>query len=230
MLRYLAVIPARAGSTRLPRKCYLSVGGRTLIQRAVDRVRESQIYQNGQVRLVFCTEDDELADMGRAADLEVIMRPAYLADDYHNLWETNQYVAQALNDDSEISLSVYITPPFLRGWHIDQVAQEFEADPSVKRVLLMRREARFEWNWRLRGKNITRVLLAPGTEVKFPEPNYSCAAFDAIRHLEDVVFDDLDFRQDLKTVGIEIDKIAGLDIDYLEDYRIAEALAMREGL
>ena len=73
----LAVIPARGGSTGLPRKNLTMVGGVPLVVRAV----RSALAASHITRTVVSTEDEEIANVARDADAEVVMRPAELADD-----------------------------------------------------------------------------------------------------------------------------------------------------
>jgi 3-deoxy-manno-octulosonate cytidylyltransferase (CMP-KDO synthetase) len=54
----IIVIPARLGSTRLPRKMLLSETGKPLVQHTVEAARKSKLAQ----RVVVGTEDPELAD------------------------------------------------------------------------------------------------------------------------------------------------------------------------
>lgn len=70
-----AIIPARGNSKCLPRKNLRLVHGRPLIVRAI---RASKPVVD---RVIVSTEDDEIADVARAAGAEVRMRPAALAAD-----------------------------------------------------------------------------------------------------------------------------------------------------
>lgn len=236
MHKYLVVIPARAGSKRLPRKNYLSVGGRTLIQRAADSVRESQIYRQGLVRLIFCTEDDELAGMARDADLEVVMRPAWYAGDVLSLWLTPQYVCREIGNydpkktqKAEIVMLALVTSPFRRGHHFDAVAQAFEDHPEIRRVTTCYRAPfRFEWFYRKRGGYLELVDLPPGTNRFDPEPSYlSSGLVEGVRGLETMEFLSPWPPVD-KTLGVEVEPIDAVDIDYLHEYRFAEFLAQGE--
>jgi len=76
---YVAIIPARAGSKRIPRKNLQKVGGRTLIEWSIEHVRAAR----RPLRAVVTTDDPEIAR--HAADLgaEVpTLRPPELATDH----------------------------------------------------------------------------------------------------------------------------------------------------
>lgn len=78
MSRVLGLIPARGGSRRLPGKNLAEVGGRSLLQRAID----AGLAARGIDRLIVSTDDQAIADQARAAGAEVpFMRPADLSTD-----------------------------------------------------------------------------------------------------------------------------------------------------
>ncbi len=68
-MRTLAVIPARLGATRLPRKPLRLLAGRPLVVRVWERVRDSGVAE----RCVIATDSPEVAEVARAhgADAEL---------------------------------------------------------------------------------------------------------------------------------------------------------------
>lgn len=68
----LAVIPARLGATRLPRKPLRLLGGEPLIVRVWERVRSLEIAD----RCVVATDSDEIADVVRRAGAECVLTRA----------------------------------------------------------------------------------------------------------------------------------------------------------
>lgn len=75
----LALIPARGGSKRIPRKNVRPFGGRPMIAHAIDVARRSQLFD----RIVVSTDDEEIAQVAVASGAEVpFRRPAHLADDH----------------------------------------------------------------------------------------------------------------------------------------------------
>ena len=65
----LAVIPARLGATRLPRKPLRLLGGRPLVVRVWERVSALGVAD----RVVVATDSEEVADAARAAGAEVAL-------------------------------------------------------------------------------------------------------------------------------------------------------------
>ena len=110
----LAIIPARGGSKRIPRKNVKSFCGEPMIARSIDAAKESGCFD----RIVVSTDDEEIADIARLAGAEVpFLRPASLSDDYTG---TIAVVAHAINELSMRGAMashvccVYATAPLLR--------------------------------------------------------------------------------------------------------------------
>jgi pseudaminic acid cytidylyltransferase len=73
----LALIPARGGSQRIPRKNVRPFAGVPMIEYAIRAARTSGLFEH----IVVSTEDAEIAGVARAAGAELpFMRPADLAD------------------------------------------------------------------------------------------------------------------------------------------------------
>lgn len=76
--RLLAIIPARGGSKRLPRKNARLLGGRPLIAWSIDTALAAQAFCD----VLLTTDDEEIAEIGREAGAFVPwLRPAELASD-----------------------------------------------------------------------------------------------------------------------------------------------------
>ena len=74
----VAVIPARGGSKRIPRKNIRPMNGRPLIAWAIDTVLTSAEFSD----VVVSTDDDEIAEIARTLGASVpFARPAELSDD-----------------------------------------------------------------------------------------------------------------------------------------------------
>jgi len=75
--RWLAVIPARGGSRRLPRKNLAALAGKPLVAHTI----AAALAARSLWRVVVSTDDTLIADVARAYGAEVVMRPSELASD-----------------------------------------------------------------------------------------------------------------------------------------------------
>jgi pseudaminic acid cytidylyltransferase len=112
--RRLAVIPARGGSKRIPRKNVKPFAGRPMIAYAIAAAREAGVFAH----IVVSTDDDEIAAVARAEGAEVpYKRPAELADDHAG---TVPVVAHALRQ------------ALAAGWPVDQVCCIYPGVPLLR--------------------------------------------------------------------------------------------------
>lgn len=109
----LAVIPARGGSKRIPRKNLRRFCGRPMIAWSIQAARASECFD----RIVVSTDDPEIAEVANAEGAETpFVRPAHLSDDST---PTVPVVQHAINEISEQLVTpnevccIYATAPFV---------------------------------------------------------------------------------------------------------------------
>jgi CMP-N-acetylneuraminic acid synthetase len=73
----IALIPARGGSKGIPRKNLAAVGGRSLLERAIDAARAS----GAMARICVSSDDQEILAAAVACGVEALERPARYATD-----------------------------------------------------------------------------------------------------------------------------------------------------
>lgn len=77
-MRVLGLIPARGGSKGVPRKNIKLLCGKPLLQYTAEAALAARLLH----RVILSTEDEEIADIGRACGLDVpFLRPPELAED-----------------------------------------------------------------------------------------------------------------------------------------------------
>lgn len=110
----VAIIPARGGSKRIPRKNIRPFAGKPIIAYSIEAARACGLFD----RIVISTDDAEIAATAQAFGAECpFMRPAALADDYAG---TNDVSAHAVDwlinhgDPIEFACCIYATAPFVR--------------------------------------------------------------------------------------------------------------------
>jgi len=109
----IAIIPARAGSKRIPRKNIKLFCGKPMIAWSIEAALESGCFD----QVVVSTDDAEIADVARLHGAQVpFMRPAALSDDHTG---TTAVVAHAIDwfaAQGQIPVQVcclYATAPFV---------------------------------------------------------------------------------------------------------------------
>ncbi|QUM77857.1 pseudaminic acid cytidylyltransferase [Moritella sp. 24] len=106
----IAVIPARGGSKRIPRKNIKDFCGKPIVAYAIEAAIQSQCFD----LVIVSTDDTEIAEISkRYGALVPFVRPDALADDFTG---TNDVVAHAIAKygcDVELACCIYATAPFV---------------------------------------------------------------------------------------------------------------------
>jgi pseudaminic acid cytidylyltransferase len=118
----LAVIPARGGSKRIPRKNIKSFHGKPMIAWSIEAAKLSGVFD----QIIVSTEDQEIAAVARQWGAEVpFTRPHELSNDHAGTTPVIAHATKwALNqgEDVEAVCCIYATAPFVqaadlrRGW------------------------------------------------------------------------------------------------------------------
>ena len=110
----IAVIPARGGSKRIPRKNILPFGGKPMIAYAISAARDSGLFEH----IVVSTDDDEIAEVALQHGASVpFRRPKELADDQTVTVPVVGHAAQWFVDQGQAPVAVcciYPCVPLLR--------------------------------------------------------------------------------------------------------------------
>lgn len=109
----LAVIPARGGSKRIPRKNILPFAGRPMLAWSVAAARDSGLFE----RIIVSTDSPEVAKVALEAGAEVpFERPAELSNDHCGTLEVITHAARWAADQGmapEAICCLYATAPFV---------------------------------------------------------------------------------------------------------------------
>lgn len=118
----IAVIPARGGSKRIPRKNIKPFSGKPMIAWSIEAAKSSGLFD----RIIVSTDDAEIADVAKQWGAEVpFMRPESLSNDHAGTTPVIAHATQwALEQgmDVEAVCCIYATAPFVqvddikRGW------------------------------------------------------------------------------------------------------------------
>lgn len=113
-INIVAIIPARAGSKRIPKKNIKLFSGRPIIWYSIKAAQDTNLFN----KIIVSTDSDEIATIAKSSGAEVsFIRPAELADDFTG---TVPVLLHALNWLSEHKAAadyfccIYATAPFIQ--------------------------------------------------------------------------------------------------------------------
>lgn len=219
----IAVIPARGGSKRIPRKNIKNFCGRPMIAWAISATRESGLFD----RIIVSTDDEEIAELARSLGAETpFVRPADLADD---LTPTVPVIAHAVTSCLNI------------GWVADYVCCVYPCVPFLQvgdlitaLDLVQARHADFVFPVTEYAHPIQRAMRQlPSGKMQFLSPEFELAR---TQDLEKTYHDAGQFywgkasawlahkKMHTEGLGIPIPNWRVVDIDSTDDWKRAELI------
>ncbi len=118
----LAVVLGRAGSKGLPGKNWLPLAGRPMVCHAVQHALDAKVVD----RVVVTTDGPEIANAVREMNVEIVMRPAELADDYATVDAAVRHAVEVIASDASIVVLLYANVPVRPTWLIDTAVRTLE--------------------------------------------------------------------------------------------------------
>ncbi len=109
----LAIIPARGGSKRIPRKNVKPFCGKPMMAWSIEAARASRVFD----RIIVSTDDDEIAAVAEQHGAEVpFRRPAELANDHASTDAVFLHAIREMEKQgiSDYACCLYATAPFVR--------------------------------------------------------------------------------------------------------------------
>ncbi len=121
----IAVIPARGGSKRIPRKNIKLFAGRPMISYSIAAAFRSGLFD----RIIVSTDDEEIAHVARTFGAEVpFVRPPELSDDQSGTTPVVAHAIRSLGSEQLTAVCcIYATAPFMRADDLKQALQVLES-------------------------------------------------------------------------------------------------------
>ena len=219
----IAVIPARGGSKRIPRKNIKTFCGRPMIAWAISKARDSGLFD----KIIVSTDDAEIAELARNWGAETpFVRPVDLADD---LTPTVPVVAHAVKScldtgwEADYVCCIYPCVPFLQA-----------EDLAIALDLAQKKNADFVYPVTEYAHPIQRAMRQlAGGKMQFLNPTYELTR---TQDLEKTYHDAGQFywgktsawlehkKMHTDGLGFSIPNWRVVDIDSADDWRRAELI------
>lgn len=117
--RVLAIIPARGGSKRLPRKNVLDLAGKPLVAWTIEAGLRSKYVD----RVVVSSDDNEILKISRHFGASVIQRPDILASDTATSFNAIKHAIDHIGGEYDYIVLLQPTSPFRNEKHIDEAVE-----------------------------------------------------------------------------------------------------------
>ena len=222
--KIIAVIPARAGSKRLPRKNVLPLAGRPCIEWTLEAVSGSTEVS----RVAVSTDDPTVQELAsHYANVEIVDRPELLGRDEASTVDVMLHALEVLKaQDSQFSWLLLLQPtsPLRTSVHIDEAVKLVRERSADGLVSICRTGHPREW--------IAPATPGQSLEKFFSETELHRSAASlptsytvngAIYLIRTSVFEEeKTFFPRKKIIGYEMERRYSVDIDDLYDFELAE--------
>jgi CMP-N-acetylneuraminic acid synthetase len=122
---FLAIIPARGGSKRLPRKNVLNLNGKPLIVWSIEAGLKSKYID----RVIVSSDDKEILDVSRDCGVDIIKRPNNLASDTATTFDAIKHTIKNVEKYDYVVL-LQATSPLRNEKHIDGAIELLQSKHS----------------------------------------------------------------------------------------------------
>nr|WP_315014120.1 pseudaminic acid cytidylyltransferase [uncultured Campylobacter sp.] len=156
----IAVIPARGGSKRIPRKNIKPFCGKPMIAYSIEAAIRAGIFDE----IIVSTDDEEIADIAKNAGASVpFMRPKELSDDFTATGAVVEHAIkflQARGDRIKFVCTIYATAPLIDEFYIKLGLEKLRASNAknafsctsmpfpIWRTFKIAKDGRCEMFWR----------------------------------------------------------------------------------
>ncbi len=131
MGKTVAIIPARGGSRRIPRKNIKPFHGKPLIAHSIEKAKKTNLFD----RIVVSTDDEEIAEIARNYGAEVpFMRDRKLSDDHTTATDVIEQVLQKLEaegEEIEYACAIYATAPLLQPQYLIEGFEKLKNSDAI---------------------------------------------------------------------------------------------------
>ncbi len=107
-MKAVAIIPARGGSRRIPRKNLMEFRGHPIIAYSIKAAQDSGLFG----RIIVSTDDEEISEIAQDYEASAIIRPAHLAEDDVGTQRVVQHAIK-ICVNTDIACCIYPTAPLM---------------------------------------------------------------------------------------------------------------------
>lgn len=225
----IAIIPARGGSKRIPRKNLVDLGGKPLLAHSIISALASKYLKDS---VYVSTEDNEIASTAEKFGAKVIKRSPALASDTTRTLDVLQETVKALEKEGhnfDTIVLLQATCPFRRTSTIDLGLEKLWNNWERYKVIFSIRPTKFPPNWLLKIKNQKLEFILPNDFSKIRSQD-----LDSTYEIDGVIYvyskdhlmksEEYPFAHN-KSGYVISSKVEALDIDDHEDLKLARKLA-----
>lgn len=219
-IKSIAIIPARGGSKRLPRKNIKPFAGKPMITWTIEAAKKSNVFDV----ILVTTDDAEIAQVAKTSGVDVLMRHEEVSNDSSTLVDVIRHAMENGYSHAERLCLLLANCPLRNASDIQESAIQFEArNPSSLLSVV-----NYGWTPPFRAQFIKNKRLEPVfdewsnkksqlyPEVVCPTGAIYWSTPDSLKNADTLYIDGIE--------GFHMPWHRGVDIDTLEDFELALCL------
>lgn len=221
MSRFLAIIPARGGSKRLPRKNILELNGKALIQWTIEAAKKSKFIDS----ICVTSDDDEILNTTSNLRVLSIKRPDELATNTATTIDVIKHAIESISLSYDYIVLLQPTSPLRTETHIDEAIQLLNKQKADAIVSVCEMEHSPLWS---------NILPHDHSMVDFIDKKYLTRSQDLPTYYRlngaiyicrtDRLLNEKTFFIKSNVFAYVMDALNSIDIDNLIDFYTAEAI------
>lgn len=223
---FLAIIPARGGSKRLPRKNILDLAGKPLIAWSIEAGLQSKYID----KVVVTSDDEEILNISKIFGAEIIKRPDELANDIATTFDAIKHAIDSL-EKYEFIVLLQPTSPLRNKLHIDEAIELLHVKNADAIISVCKVEHNPLWcNTLPNDKSMNHFIR---DEIKNKrsqdlEDYYRLNGAIYICKTEKLLYETTFFIKE-SIFAYEMDRKSSIDIDEEEDFSVAQICLNKRG-
>jgi CMP-N-acetylneuraminic acid synthetase len=216
----IAIIPARGGSKRLPRKNIMPFAGKPMIARTIEAAKKSNVFDV----VLVTTDDADIAQVAKECGADVLMRPENVSNDSSTLVDVIKHAMNNGYSHVEHLCLLLANCPLRNASDIEQSSEQFKAQKPTALLSVVnygwtppfraqfmkdkRLEPVFD-GWSNKKSQLFPEVVCPTGAIYWSTPN-------SLKNADTLYIDGIE--------GFHMPWHRGVDIDTLEDFELALCL------
>jgi len=220
MSKIVAMIPARMGSKRIPKKNIRLLNGKPLIQYAIDAVKEADCFDEIWVN----SDGDIIEKIALESGVKFYKRPDYYASDEASNDEFTEDFFK--NVDADIVIQILPTSPFISPSEIKDFVLKFVYDGLDTLISMI--DIQIEAVYKKTPINFNQKKITPPSQTLEPIKAYGCSLMGWRRenYMKNILKYGAAYHGgDGKIDFFTLKGLSTIDIDNEEEFQLAEFVA-----
>jgi len=218
---FLAIVPARGGSKRLPRKNILDLNGKPLIAYSIEAGLQSKYID----KVIVTSDDEEILNISKEFGADIIKRPDELASDIATSFDVIKHTIENV-DKYDYIILLQPTSPLRSAVQIDEAIELFKTKEANAVVSVCEMDHSPLWSNTLPQDGSMQGFLRDEVLSKRSQDLEKYYRLNGAIYIckTDKLLEEKSFFLKENIFAYVMDRESSIDIDEEIDFKIAEAL------